>query len=134
MSDGPDEHGGWGAPCEANPMMMIGIRTLLSRRATCKVPAYCFGAWGVHRSVTVNNQVCDPRSWAVSHIPTGLSIGLALELSFWTAVRIARALEDTCLFLDDELSAEDGSFIFEASIAAGLHDHYVWPLSSAGYP
>ena len=120
---------GWGAPCEAEPDSTIQIRGKHGLGGAAR--AYLFGAWAVHRSVMVDDKVCDPDSWAVSHVPTGLSIGLALELGFWDAVRIARALDDTGVFTGKDFDEYDDAFIFESAIGAALHDHYVWPMAGA---
>ena len=135
MFDGDDaeEHGGWGAPCDANLVDHVTLRRAGHRQGAV-VTAFIFGVWAVHRSQIVNDQWCDPQSWGVSHAPTGLSIGIALELSFWEAVRIARALEDTGVFdnavVKDTFIVcdEEAPMIFEAAIGAALHDQYVWPM------
>lgn len=117
---------GWGAPCEANPTTPV---TIAHAHGTRDVMGFVFGAWAVHRAVPVDGCTSpDPDTWAVSHIPTGTSIGLVLEISFWDAIRVARALEDTGVFPDDSLDCEDGSMIFQSAIGAAMSDHYVWPL------
>ena len=128
-----DESAGWGAPCEARPDTLIKIRTGQSWRA---INAYVFGAWAVHRSAGVAGILPrpDPDSWAVTHVPSGCCIGLAIELEFWDAIRIARALEDTRILEEhDDVSVPyDDGLIFQAAIGAALHDHYVWPLTAYG--
>jgi hypothetical protein len=96
-----------------------------------------FGVWGVHRSVeSVDDEHIDPMSWGVTHSPTGRGLGVAKELDFWTAVRIALALDDIALF-DDILDPEEFETtpqedvgIFLAAVGAAMHDHYVWPLNT----
>lgn len=127
------EPSGWGAPCEARPDTPIRIRIGQSRVA---INAYVFGAWAVHQATGVAGfePRPDPKSWGVSHVPTGCSIGLALELGFWDAVRIARALDDTGIAPRVDLAGQDMREIFEAAIGAALHDHYVWPMPTVAAP
>lgn len=132
MSDIGEETGdGWGAPSEVIPNSVVRIRMVPGSRL---VRAYTFGSWAVHRATNLFGvrPHPHPESWAVSHVPSGCSVGIAAELTFWDAIRIARALDDTGLFPSADLSEPDGCWIFEAAIGAALHDHYVWPLSALG--
>jgi hypothetical protein len=125
-----DHSNGWGAPCVPEPDVMATIATTTGRLVP--MAAYQFGAWLVHRSVEVNGARCQPDSWAVSHDPSGRSIGLALELTFWEAIRIAMALDDTGIMVGDLSEVDSDEIeIFKAAIGAALNDHYVWPLHGA---
>lgn len=131
-----DTGDGWGAPCEVSPdtVVRLGNGKLLFDST-----AYVFGDWAVHRSTGLDgiHPHPDPNSWAVSHVPSGRENGLAVELEFWDAVRIARALEDACPSLvvsANGIIDVDEFFLFEAAIGAALQDHYVWPLQLGGLP
>jgi hypothetical protein len=130
-----DERGpcGWGAPCEPRPTTVVRLDT--ENGCKMSVPSFVFGVWAVHRSVHVSGVITipDPLLWCISHVPTGKSMaGFVGELDFWTAVRVARALEDSNPFPDDDLpsSDEDAAWIAYSVIGAALNDHYVWPLTA----
>jgi hypothetical protein len=95
------------------------------------VRAIVFGDWGVHQQpAMVGDQRTDPAMWAVSHLPTGHNIGVALDLTLWESVRIARALDDADPFPDGLFDASDdeGPWVALSAIGAALNDHYVWPI------
>lgn len=131
MSDDA-EPAGWGAPCDARPDTKVKI-SIAGCSSKTEVDAYVFGSWAVHRAVGVAGieRRPDPDSWAVSHRPTGHSIGLALELGFWDAIRIALALDDAGILVTSRLLDQETSRIFEATIGAALNDQYVWPIDAA---
>lgn len=132
---------GWGMAC--TPTLRDEVR--LRHRGVdgsisfFSVRGIVFGAWAVHPSYRVDGVVQgpDPDAWSVTHMPTGHSMaGLVAEPLFWDAVRIARALDDSGIFSDEDI--EDGVElelfdILCSVVGAALHDHYVWPFPGASH-
>lgn len=93
-----------------------------------------FGVWAVHRAVPTDRDLIDgkdidPTAWSVSHLPTGRSVSpFLVEPDFWMAMRVARALDDTGIFLDEDLSSAEDVQIFMSAIGAAMNDHYVFPI------
>lgn len=88
-----------------------------------------FGNW----YVALNT---DPRSWGrdpsenfdVGHMETGMY--LIEGLTFWEAVRVARAADDALPASRDDiiLMGQDAWCLIEAVIGSALDDHYVFPI------
>lgn len=86
--------------------------------------ATVFGVFAVHKSVPTDvngdSMFPDGNSWSVTHVPTGLSVGMfALELEREDAERIAHDLDATGEFRGEEMG-EDSRWICEATVAMAL--------------
>ena len=86
------------------------------------VQATVFGSFAVHRAVPIDEVKPAHGTWAVTHVPTGISVsGFAAELDREDAERVARALADCGEFDSRELErVEDARWIFEAVVGAAL--------------
>lgn len=127
-----NDEDGWGSPCAPDPTDIV--RCHMPTGGFFPVPAFVFGAWAVHRSISIKDLILrpSPSAWNVSHVPTGTALAqFVAEPSFWEAIRIARALDDSGLYQTARSVkvADDDYYVLLAVVGAALHDHYVWPLA-----
>jgi hypothetical protein len=71
----------------------------------------------------------DSRRFSVGHQDTGFAIVFGIE--FREAQRVAQALVDACLDIEQELADPDPdiNYIIDAIIGSALMDHYVFPIA-----
>lgn len=106
-------------------MSTIHLATAFGARP---IRARTFGSWAVHRCVRTDAWDGVPPGWAVTHVPSGLSLShFVHDLKREDAIRIARDLDNSGFLRDDTdpQESQDQRLLLMAIVGASLAGDFV---------
>ena len=85
------------------------------------------GAWYVWPPDIGHRDRSPDERWTVGHAASGYAAPWDEDLTFWDALRVARALDDA--YPDLDLEDPPTTDQVEAVVGAAMADHYVFPIA-----